>query len=95
MSLEDFKKAWRELEIEEARRAFIAHLTVYVVINLFLVFVNLYTSPGYLWFPWVAAGWGIGLTFHFVFSRSIFVISGWEEKVAKVEARMKKEHKTE
>lgn len=90
MSLEDFKRAWRELEIEEANRAFIAHLIAYIIINGFLTFINLYTSPGYLWFPFVLAGWGIGLAFHFAFSRQKFVVSEWEEKIAKIEAKMRR-----
>lgn len=90
MSLEDFKRAWRELEIEEANRGFLGHLIAYIIINCFLAFVNLYTSPGDLWFPFVLAGWGIGLAFHFAFSRPRFVISGWEEKVAKIESRMRR-----
>lgn len=90
MSLEDFKKAWRELEVEEANRAFITHLTSYIIVNCFLVFLNVYTSPEYLWFPFVSAGWGIGLAFHFVFSRRRFVVSNWEEKVAKIESKMRR-----
>lgn len=90
MSLEDFKKAWRELEKEEANKAFLIHLIAYTIVNCFLAFVNLYTSSEYLWFPFVLAGWGIGLAFHFAFSRSRFVVSEWEEKVAKIEARMRK-----
>ncbi|MEM2273641.1 MAG: 2TM domain-containing protein [Candidatus Bathyarchaeia archaeon] len=90
MSLEDFKKAWKELEVEEANRAFIAHFIAYIIVNGFLTFVNLYISPGYLWFPLVLAGWGIGLAFHFAFSRPRFVISDLEEKIAKIEARMRR-----
>lgn len=90
MSLEDFKRAWRELEIEEAEREFIGHLVVYIVINCFLIFVNLYTNPMRLWFPWVLAGWGIGLALHYAFSRPRFIIPKWEEKVARIEARMKR-----
>lgn len=89
MSLEDFKKAWKELELEEAKRAFTIHLASYITVNMFLAFVNLYTASRDLWFPWVLAAWGIGLVFHFVFSRPRFVISNWEEKVAKIEYRVK------
>lgn len=89
-SLEDFKEAWKELELEEARTVFIAHLTSYVIINSFLVFVNLYLSPDSLWFPWAMGGWGIGLAFHFVFSRPRFTVSSWEEKVAKIEYRARR-----
>lgn len=39
----------------------ITSLITYVVVNAFLVFVNLLTCPAYLWVLWVIGGWGIGL----------------------------------
>ena len=47
-----------------ARMSFYIHLSVYVVANLFLILINLATSPQYLWFKWPLAGWGVGLFFH-------------------------------
>lgn len=90
ISVEEFKQAWREFELEEAKRNFLAHFSTYVIINLFLVLINYFTSPNQLWFHWVLLGWGIGLAFHFVFSRDRFVISNWEEKAARVEMRARK-----
>jgi len=43
---------------------FAVHLIVYVAVNGFLAFVNLYSSPSYLWFLWVLFGWGIGIVIH-------------------------------
>ena len=88
-SVEDFKQAWKELEVEEAKRDFLSHLAAYVIVNVFLVFINLLTSPENLWFYWVILGWGIGLAFHFVFSREKFVISEWEKKAGRIEIRVK------
>lgn len=39
----------------------IMSIVKYLVVNAFLVFVNLITTPNYLWVLWVIAGWGIGL----------------------------------
>ncbi len=39
----------------------IMSIVKYLVVNTFLVFVNLMTTPNYLWVLWVIAGWGIGL----------------------------------
>ncbi len=89
-SIEDFKKAWKELEIEDQKREFISHLILYIIVNAFLAFVNLYTSPEYLWLPWVIGGWGIGIAFHFAFSRERFVIAEWEKKVARIAMRAKR-----
>lgn len=87
--LEDFKKTWIELEVEEANRSFLAHLASYIIINVFLIFINLYTSPKTIWFIWPLLGWGIGLAFHAVFSRKRFVVAGCEAKIAKVEMKMR------
>ncbi|MCS3131751.1 2TM domain-containing protein [Phocaeicola vulgatus] len=32
-----------------------------MVINLFLIAINWFTSPHYWWVLWVIAGWGISL----------------------------------
>ncbi|MEM2874904.1 MAG: 2TM domain-containing protein [Candidatus Hadarchaeales archaeon] len=86
-SVEEFKRAWREMEIEEAKRDFIAHLAAYLIVNIFIAVFNLITSPGVLWFHWLVLGWGVGLAFHFVFSRERFVAHQWETKAGRVEIR--------
>ncbi|MEM3507376.1 MAG: 2TM domain-containing protein [Candidatus Bathyarchaeia archaeon] len=91
-SIEDFKQVWKELEVE-AKRGFISHFAAYIIVNIFIVFVNFLTSPRVLWFYWVLLGWGIGLAFHFVFSREKFVISEWEKKAGRIEVRMKEKLK--
>lgn len=78
------------MEIEEANRSFLTHLVAYIIVNAFLIIVNLYASRDILWFPWVLVGWGLGLAFHFAFSRKRFVLYEWEEKVAKIELRARK-----
>lgn len=46
------------------------HLSAYVVVNLFLVFVAFFTSvPRWSfspWFFWILGSWGLGLIFHLV-----------------------------
>jgi uncharacterized membrane protein YczE len=46
------------------RRDFLTHFVVYIAVNIFLAFINLFTSAGYLWFLWVTFGWGIGIVSH-------------------------------
>jgi len=50
-----------------AKIGFYIHLVVYVVVNSFLVAVNLIYSPQRLWFFWPLLGWGIGIIFHAIF----------------------------
>jgi hypothetical protein len=47
-----------------ARRAFSAHLVVYVVVNAALVAIWAITGAGYFWPVWSLLGWGIGLALH-------------------------------
>ena len=50
----------------QQRREFYGHLVTYVIVNGFLVVVNLVTGAGYFWAMWPILGWGIGLAFHVV-----------------------------
>jgi hypothetical protein len=52
--------------IAQQRRGFFGHLTSYVIVNAFLVTINLITDPGDIWFHWPLLGWGIGIAFHAV-----------------------------
>ena len=61
----------QELELRQqarqrarAKMGFYQHLLVYVVVNGFLLALNLLTGPGSLWFYWPLLGWGIGLAAH-------------------------------
>ena len=49
-----------------ARIGFYIHLTAYLVVNALLLFINLATSSGHLWFQWPLLGWGIGIIAHAV-----------------------------
>jgi hypothetical protein len=57
----------------EEKLGFVMHLVCYVVVNTFLVALNLATSPGYFWVKWALLGWGIGLVLHGV---GVFVVGG-------------------
>jgi hypothetical protein len=66
----------------EQLRDFYIHAAVYVVVNLFLIAINLIVSPGVLWFYWALLGWGIGLAAHAI---TVFGVTGrwsrdWEER---------------
>ena len=53
---------------------FYVHLLIYVVVNAFLAFVNIYTGVDYLWFLWVVFSWGMGIIFHLGVSLVIFYV---------------------
>ena len=66
---------------------FMAHFYSWVIVGLFLVFLNLLTSPEFLWALMPIFGWGIGLAFHAfdVFGYPGFG-KGWEERALEREA---------
>ena len=43
---------------------FYVHATIYFLVNLVLLFINLNYSPNHFWVQWPLFGWGIGLFFH-------------------------------
>ena len=57
---EDYRAAKKRVQ---EKRTYFQGLVSYVGIIGFLAFINLFTSPGYLWFLWPALGWGIGIFF--------------------------------
>ena len=78
---EEFLRAKKRVK---AKKSFYQHLMSYAIVNLFLLVLNLLTSPGTLWFVYPLLGWGLGLAFHYV---DVFGIPGfdilskeWEEK---------------
>jgi hypothetical protein len=63
-------------------RGFYGNLFAYVVIIAFLAVLNLLTDPGYPWFLWAAAGWGLGVVLHAYATFAEHGILGreWEER---------------
>lgn len=62
----------------EELKGFYSNLTSYCIVIPFLVFINLYTYPKYLWFVWPMLGWGFGLTMHAL--KTFGIGRNWEEK---------------
>lgn len=59
-------------------RDYYTHLATYVAVNLFLIILNLVTSPGPLWFIYPLLGWGIGIAIH---TAEVFWTGpDWEER---------------
>lgn len=59
----DDQRLWAIRRIR-AKRAFWVHLTVYILVNTFLVFVWATTAGDSFWPVWPMFGWGIGLAAH-------------------------------
>ena len=87
-SKEEIKEAKKRVK---KRKEFYHHLVSYVSVNVFLLILNLLTSPSALWFSFPMLGWGIGLLFHYV---DVFGIPGfgmldkdWEAREMDTELR--------
>lgn len=72
-------------------KGFYGNLIAFVGVNAMLIFINLYTSPQYLWFFWPLLWWGAGVVFHGLKVFEVFPTMGkeWEER--KIKEFMEKE----
>ena len=89
ITLEDYKRAYREMEMEEARRGFLAHLIAYILVNVMLIAINLIYTIEVLWFFYPLIGWGIGVAMHYLFGVRWFEKT-LIEKEAKAEYRARR-----
>jgi hypothetical protein len=66
-------------------KGFYIHATVYVMVNVLLIGINLATSSDHIWFFYPLLGWGIGLAAHWlsVFGLGGFMGTDWEERKIK------------
>ena len=51
-------------EMAKKRVEFRDHLVVYVVVNIILIGINMWTVPQFWWFLFPLVFWGIGVFFH-------------------------------
>ena len=66
-------------------KGFYGHLASFILVILFLAFLNFRFSPEKIWFYWPMLGWGIGLFFHAVavFNFIPFFGKEWEQNKIK------------
>lgn len=67
ISIEQYEQAELQLETEKARRGFLVHAAVYVLVQAALITINLVFARDFIWFPFPLVGWGIGLTIHYLY----------------------------
>jgi hypothetical protein len=90
--MEENEKYERAKKRVRALRDFYGHVIIYLIINVFLIVVNLISTPERLWFYWVTLGWGIAVILNAI---SVFGIGGiwgsdWEDK--KIKQMLKKDN---
>ena len=78
MSMSDEQKYQQAKKHVEKLKGFYIHLITYIVVNLGLIFINLFVAGGSIWFIYPLLGWGIGVIGHAV---SIFNFGkDWEKR---------------
>ena len=92
ISLEAYKRAYREMIKEEEKRSFKIHLVVYVLINIMFIVINFIYSPWTIWFFYPLLGWGIGIISHYL-SAIKWIDKGLKKKEAEAEYMVKESKK--
>jgi hypothetical protein len=73
-------------------KGFYSNLSSWIIMSVFFVFINLQTSPEFLWCVFPIAGWGIGVAFN---AMEVYGFPGWskdwERKKLREEIRRLKE----
>jgi 2TM domain len=89
VSLEEYKRAEREVLEPEARRAFRTHAVIYIVGNALAIALNLILLNEVLWFYYPLIGWGLGLSIHYLLGvRSIATqIANRQERIERTALR--------
>jgi 2TM domain len=71
LTTEEYLQAEFDYTLAEARRGFKMHAAVYAVVMTGLITLNAlliaFTDANFPWVVFPVVGWGIGLTFHYVY----------------------------
>ncbi len=90
VTLDAYKKAYREIVTLEERKWFYIHLALYASVNTALLAVNLYLVPNFLWFLIPLGAWGAGVVYHYLSCIS-FSVGGLERREAEAEHRAREQ----
>lgn len=90
----EFERYQRAKKRVEEIKGFYGHLTSYICVMLFFVFINLKYSPEHIWFFWPMLGWGVGLLFHGLKVYDVTILGkNWEER--KIQQFLEEEKKNQ
>lgn len=87
-SLENFKRAYKDVSMNEKKKDFMFHIVIFAAINSVLIVINLGYTPGLIWFPFPLILWGMALYMHYMFG--VYAAEKWIiEKMKKAESKIK------
>jgi hypothetical protein len=77
----------------EEKLGFYIHLTGYIVVNVLLFSIWIFTGKGFPWIIFPIVGWGIGILMHFLYT-FVFTERKFLDRMTEKEyEKMKKERK--
>ena len=79
----------------ESVQKFYGNLTSYVVINLFLTFLDLKDNGHYDWAYWTLIGWGIGIVLHAVKTFGFYNDHKWKDRMVQKELEKRQREREE
>lgn len=85
--MEGDRKLERARVIVRRKIGFLRHFFVFVVVLVGLAIINNVTYGGYQWWLWVALGWGVGVSIHFL---TAFLIAGGDLERRMLQREMEK-----
>lgn len=91
ITLTEYERAEAELRTRKRHVNFYYHATIFVVVNVLLIVVNMAFFAAYPWFLFPLVLWGIGLLAHY-FEAFVWVKSDNESWEAEVEVEASKIH---
>jgi hypothetical protein len=77
-----YKEALKRVEV---KKKFFKEISGYVATSLLLIFINVFTSPAYLWCLWAIVPWGIVLVMKGIKIGFSSKTSQWEQKALREE----------
>lgn len=66
ITLEEYKRAYFEVDKEQRRKGFFLHLSIYISINVVSIIINLVFTPKFLWVIFRIVFWGIGIIWNYL-----------------------------
>jgi hypothetical protein len=62
--MEDYRYESARKRVKK-KKEFYKHMGSFIMVNIFLFLLNIFTSPGHFWFIYPLLGWGMGLMGHY------------------------------
>ncbi len=79
-----YKEAKKRVKV---KKKFFKDLSIYVVVSLFLIFINVFSSSHYLWCLWAIIPWGLAFALKGIKIITSNKTNEWEQKAIRKELK--------